>query len=146
MTSRPTRDDARPDISAPAADRSPESLIPRSAASPPWAPARSPEEAEARYVAARDAWTAAMRAAASGRSADLASLAIAQEAYEAASRERSTWSSGTRAPIPVEPEPKRSAIDDIVGQELAWRRVHHEDEEPPKRGFLGRLGARLRGR
>src|SRR6188474_2137121 len=48
---------------------------------------QSVEEADARYVAARDAWTAAMRAANSGRSADLASLAIAQEAYEAAAAE-----------------------------------------------------------
>jgi hypothetical protein len=46
--------------------------------------ARSPEEAEARYVAARDAWTAAMRAANSGRPADLATLAVAQDAFEAA--------------------------------------------------------------
>jgi hypothetical protein len=85
-----------------------------------------------------------MRAAASGRSADLASLAIAQEAYEAASRERDEWTSGRRtAAIPI--EPGRSAIDVVVGQELAWRRVHHEDEEP-KRGILGRIGLRLRGR
>jgi hypothetical protein len=146
MTSRPTRDDARADAPAPAPDRAVAPLGPRGAPPAPLGPARSAEEAEARYVTARDAWTAAMRAASSGRSADLASLAIAQEAYEAASRERAAWASGTRAAaVPAEPEPTRSAIDVIVGQELAWRRVHHEDE-PPKRGFLGRIGRKLRGR
>jgi hypothetical protein len=146
MTTRPTRDDARPDIAPPATDRPASAPSPRPAAPASNAPARSAEEAEARYVAARDAWTAAMRAAGSGRSADLASLAIAQEAYEAATRERDLWSSGSRTEaIQVAPEPTRSAIDVIVGQELAWRRVHHEDEEP-KRGFLGRIGRKLRGR
>ncbi len=36
----------------------------------------SREEAEQRYVAAREAWTAAMRTANSGRSSDLAALAL----------------------------------------------------------------------
>lgn len=146
MTSRPTRDDAPPETANPATDRPVAAPLPRPAGPPPFAPARSAEEAEARYIAARDAWTAAMRAAASGRSADLASLAIAQEAYEAAARERDLWSSGSRtAAIQVEPEKTRSAIDVIVGQELAWRRVHHEDEAAPK-GILGRIGRKLRGR
>ena len=146
MTTRPTRDDARSDAAPPAMDRPVSAPSPRPAAPTPLAPARSAEEAEARYVAARDAWTAAMRAAASGRSADLASLAIAQEAFEAASREHVAWSSGAAAAaIPIESQPTRSAIEVIVGQELAWRRVHHEDEESPRRGILGRIGRKLRG-
>lgn len=102
------------------------------------------EEAEVRYVAARDAWTAAMRAANSGRSADLASLAIAQETYEAAAAERERWLTGSRViAVPVEPE-KRSGIEAAVGQELAWRRVLHP--EPPKGGVLSRVRRRLFGR
>ena len=146
MTSRQTRDDARPETAATGASRRTDTPISRPADPAPITPARSAEEAEARYVAARDGWTAAMRVAATGRAADLASLAIAQEAYESASRERDEWSSGIRAAATVKPEPTRSAIDVIVGQQLAWRRVHHEDEEPPKRGILGRIGRKLRGR
>jgi hypothetical protein len=37
---------------------------------------RTMEEVEQRYVASRDAWVAAMRAANSGRPADMATLAI----------------------------------------------------------------------
>jgi hypothetical protein len=110
---------------------------------PAFEAARSPEEAEERYVAARDAWAAAMRAANSGRPADLATLAVAQEAYEAAAAEREQWASGARVAIPVGPDPNR-AMDAIVGQQLAWRRVH--EAEPPKRGVLGRLTRKIRGR
>ena len=101
----------------------------------------SREEAEVRYIAARDAWTKAMRAANSGRSADLASLALTQEAYEVADAERERWIGG-RVAIPVEPEAPRRNIEAAVGQEMAWRAVKHH--EGP-RGFLGRLKKRIRG-
>ena len=107
-------------------------------------PARSGVEAEERYVAARDAWTAAMRAANSGRPADLASLAIAQEAYEAAVAERQLWESGERFPMRAQDESMRTSIEAAVGQELAWRKVLHPD--PPKGGVLGRIRRRLTGR
>ncbi|HET9416459.1 MAG TPA: hypothetical protein VFP30_02865 [Candidatus Limnocylindria bacterium] len=100
---------------------------------------RSLAEAEAHYVSCRDAWTAAMRAAASGRPADMATLAICQEAYEAAAIERDRWLSGQRIAIPVEPEPERPPIDVVVEQTMAWREVQ-EHEQP--RGFLGRLFGR----
>ena len=100
------------------------------------------EDAEERYVAARDAWTAAMRAANSGRPADLASLALAQEAYEEASAERERWMSGARVAIPVQPDKIDSRLQAAIGQELAWRQVkHHEKPE----GFLGRLKRRITG-
>ncbi len=104
---------------------------------------RSPEEAEQRYVTARDAWTSAMRAASSGRPADLATLAVAQEAYEAAAAERQRWLDG-RVAIPIEPEPSTRNMDAIVGQELAWRRVRQHEPEP--KGLLGRVARRIRGR
>lgn len=98
-------------------------------------------EAEIDYVRCRDAWTAAMRAASSGKSADLASLAIAQEAYEAATQERDRWLSGIRVAVPVEPEARRAPIEVVVEQSMAWRKVH-EHEKP--RGVLGRLFGRRR--
>lgn len=102
---------------------------------------RSREQVEAQYVAARDAWMAAMRAANSGRPADLAALAIAQEAYEAAVHERELWSHGPRVAIPVESEESHSRdLGAIVGQELAWRRVR--SAEKPK-GILARLADRF---
>ena len=88
-----SRPDARPKVDpseanaapkAPARTRkAPPSATPRTPVSAP----RSSEEAEERYVMARDAWIAAMGKANSGRSADLASLGIAQEAYEQATVE-----------------------------------------------------------
>ena len=104
----------------------------------------SREEAEAQYVAARNAWTAAMRAAASGRAADMASLAIAQEAYEHAAVERERWLSGARVAIPIEPESTTKGIDAVVGQELAWRRVHEHNGH--RTGLFRRLARRLTGR
>ena len=77
------------------------------------------EEAEAGYVTARDAWTAAMRRCASGRAADLASLAIAQEAYEQASAEVARWRSGERVAINIEPDAKRAGLDAAIAQEMA---------------------------
>ena len=117
----------------------------RRAAQVPQEPARphTREEAEAQYVAARDAWIAAMRRASSGKPAHLATLAITQEAYEAASAEVELWRSGVRIPVPVEPE-RTVGIEVVVGQELTWREIHqHEDKRP---GLLGRLRNRLNGR
>lgn len=105
---------------------------------------RSLEEAQAAYITARDAWTDAMRRASSGRSADLASLAIAQETYEAAVAERDRWESGRPVAVPIEPEPQRSSIDVVVGQQIAWRRVQESGQGRPS--FLGRLARRLTGR
>lgn len=105
------------------------------------ATARSRAEAHEMHETARDAWIAAMRAAGSGRPADLAALAIVQEAYEAAAAERDRWdASGGRMNIPIEPE-TRSPVDAVVGQELAWREVRAPRREP---GFVGRLLRRLR--
>jgi hypothetical protein len=107
---------------------------------------RSLQEAEARYNAARDAWTAAMRAAADGRPADLAALALAQEAYEQAVLERDRWANGTaRIPIPVEEGDRTRNVEAVVGQELAWRHVREEEGERPTRGGpFGRLLRRFR--
>jgi hypothetical protein len=106
--------------------------------------APSAEDAEAAYVAARDAWTVAMRAASSGRAADLASLALTQETYEAAAAERERWlaaapSSGTALNVG---EGTSRAVEIVVGQELEWRRV--KDLEP-RNGFGARI-KRLLGR
>ena len=97
---------------------------------------------ELRYVAARDAWKLAMRAANSGRSKDLASLAIAQQAYEEVAAEREHWLAGGRMAIPIEPDPQRHDIEVAVGQELEWRKVLHPTKA---RGFLGRIKDRLGG-
>jgi hypothetical protein len=102
---------------------------------------RSREEAEAQYIAARNAWTLAMHRALSGRSADLASLAIAQEAYEEAVAERELWETGTRLAVPVEPDP-RTSVEVIVGQNLAWQRVR-EAEQQRRPGVLTRLARRI---
>jgi hypothetical protein len=109
----------------------------------------SREEAEERYVAARDAWTAAMRAAGSGRPSDLAALAMAQEAYEEALTDRERWASSPSAAIPVDKE-RPSGLEAVVGQELSWRRVHeHElelerERERPRglRGLIRRVTRR----
>jgi hypothetical protein len=111
---------------------------------PPSRP-RSLEEAEALYVTARDAWTAAMRRANSGRSADLASLAITQEAYELAVAEVERWRSGATVAIPIQPEKKRAYLEAAIGQEMAWRRVHASSLEK-RPGRLARLTRRLTGR
>jgi hypothetical protein len=103
---------------------------------------RSPEEAEARYVASRDEWITAMKTASSGRPADLASLAIAQEAYEAAAAERDRWLSGNRVALPTD-EPSQPSLGAVVGQELAWRKVHDAKVER-RPGLIGRLAKRLR--
>ncbi len=101
---------------------------------------RSREEVEAHYVAARDEWTKAMRLAGSGRPADLATLALTQEAFEAAAAERERWITGVHAAIPIEPDRSRRGLEAAVGQEMAWRRVrHHEKPE----GFLDRLKRRI---
>ncbi len=102
---------------------------------------RSPEEAEARYVASRDAWTAAMRAANSGRPADLASLAMAQEAYEQATGEVRLWRSGEKVAIPIQPERNHAGLQAAIGQELAWRRMH--EPKPKQGGPLSRLARKI---
>jgi len=99
------------------------------------------EEAEERYIAARDAWIEAMHAANSGRSADLASLAIAQEAYEHATAEAERWRSGGRVAIPIEAEPTRASIEVAIGQQLAWQRVR--DHEPKPSGLVSRVLRRV---
>jgi hypothetical protein len=88
---------------------------------------KSREEAEQRYVAAREAWTAAMRAANSGRSSDLAALAMAQEGYEEALADRERWASSPSVAIPVGEPP--GDLEAVVGQELSWRRVHEHEHE-----------------
>ena len=104
---------------------------------------RSRDEAEERYVAARDAWVVAMHAANSGRPADLAALALAQEAYEAATTERDRWLNGNHVPIPIEPERPAGGLNAVVGQELAWRKVRTQHEPD---GLLGRLKRKITGR
>lgn len=97
----------------------------------------SADEAEAAYIAARDAWTAAMRASTSGRPADLAALAIAQEAYEATATERDRWARQQAVAIPIEaPAPLRN-LDIVVGQEAEWRRV--KQREADGGGLIGRV-------
>src|SRR5690606_24548149 len=99
-------------------------------------------EAEERYIAARDAWTVAMRASGSGKPSDLAALAMAQEAYEAALAERDRWASSPTIAVPIEVD-RPTGLDAVVGQELSWRRVHEHEREKEeakgRRGFLGRL-------
>jgi hypothetical protein len=129
-----------PDVTVPVKPRPrAREAVARAAARP-----RSHEEAEERYVVARDAWTAAMRQCSSGRAADLASLAIAQEAYELASAEVERWRSGARVTIPVVRDAPRTGLEVAIGQEMAWRRVHEHQEEAPSP--LSRLIRRLTGR
>jgi len=99
----------------------------------------SREEAEARYIAARDAWLQAMRGASSGRPADLASLALTQETYETAAAERERWIARGRSGRAKEPP---RGIEAAVGQEMAWRRVKQREK---REGFLGRLKRRITG-
>ena len=100
---------------------------------------RSPEEAEERYLACRSEWTAAMRAAASGKPADLAALAMAQQAYEEALGEHQRWAAGPRVAVPIQSDRPRG-IDVIVGQELSWRRLHEQEQKKPRglRRLFGR--------
>jgi hypothetical protein len=98
------------------------------------------QDLEERYVAAREAWTQAMQAAGSGRPADMASLAIAQQAYETIAAEREDWLANGRVAIPIEPPPKRHDIEVAVGQELAWRRVQQQEG---RNGLFTRIRRRL---
>lgn len=84
-----------------------------------------------------------MQKAASGRPADLAALAMAQEAYESALVELDRWRAGERVALPVQSEER--GLDAVIGQELAWRRLH-EAEARKRPGFFGRLARRLSGR
>ena len=107
------------------------------------AAARYESDLEQRYIAARDAWTQAMRVANSGRPADMASLAIAQEHYETIMGERERWLASPRVAIPIDAPDARHKLEVAVGQEIAWRRVHAPKPQP---GFLGRIWGRVRGR
>ncbi len=80
-----------------------------------------------------------MRSAASGRPADLAALAMTQQAYEEALAEHGRWQAGPRVDVPVEPDRPRG-IDVVVGQELSWRRIHEQEQEKPRglRRLFGR--------
>lgn len=140
---RPADSSAEP---RPAArDATPASPRPDPASRPPArepeGPPRSRDEAEARYITARDAWTSAMRAANSGRPADLASLALTQETYEAAAANVALWRSGAKMAVPIEPAEKRAGLDALIGQEMAWRRVH--EVQPKQPGPLRRLARKL---
>lgn len=108
---------------------------------------RTHEDVERDYEAARNAWTAAMGAARSGRPADLAALAVAQEAYESALAEKHRWDASPRATTPVESERPKS-INAVVAQELARRRAQELDEEHRRQKPKGLSGLvnRLRGR
>jgi len=140
---RPTQSAAQAGTSPAAGTpvRLPADHAPSSAPPQPDARPRSREEAEARYVTTRDAWTAAMRKANSGRAADLASLAITQEAYEVAAAEVERWRAGQVVAVPIEPETKRAGLEALIGQEMAWRRVHEVKVKQP--GALSRLARRL---
>jgi hypothetical protein len=84
-----------------------------------------------------------MQRASSGRPADLAALAMAQEAYESAMVELDRWRAGER--IPLEVQPMERGLDAVIGHELAWRRLH-ETEGRKRPGFIGRLLRRISGR
>ena len=147
MTTRRTRPDTK------AAATKPRKVLPeadgnqgplQNRITQPLVGARSREEAEERYIAARNAWTLAMHDANSGRPADLASLAIAQETYEAAHAERERWLSGAVVAIPVEPDGSHDReLEAALRHELAWRSVL--DHPKPKDGVLSRLRRRIRG-
>ena len=145
-----SRPDAPPPIDASeasAAPKAPARTRKASASATPRTPVPGPlstEEAEERYVAARDVWIAAMHKANSGRSADLASLAITQEAYEQATVEVEKWRSGVKVAIPIEPDAKLHDLETAIGQELAWRRVLEQHDKPP--GPLARAIRRFTGR
>lgn len=140
-----SRLDAADDVrEARAAPKAPASRSRNSSAPAPGAPMaapRSSEEAEERYVVARDAWIVAMRNAKSGRSADLASLALTQEAYELATAEVERWRSGVMVAFEIDAAPAHQVVETAVDQEIAWRHVH--DQRSP--GRLGRLLRRLTG-
>ncbi len=101
------------------------------------------EDVESRYHAARDTWLKAMHAANSGRSADLAKLAIAQEAYETIAAEREHWIDSGRVAIPIRPDAERHDVEIAVDQGLAWRKVL---ATPPRLGIADRIRRRLGGR
>ena len=69
-----------------------------------------------------------MRTANSGRSSDLAALAMAQEAYEEALADRQRWASSPTVGVPVG-ETRPNGLEAVVGQELSWRRVHEHERE-----------------
>jgi hypothetical protein len=84
-----------------------------------------------------------MRGAGSGRPADLATLALTQDAYEKALAEAELWRTGARVAIPVEAD-VRAGLEAAVGHEFAWRRINQVPAKVP--GLLARLARRLTGR
>ena len=75
----------------------------------------------------------------------MASLAIAQEAYELAVEERERWLSGKTVAIPVDPEAvgHDRDLNAAIAHELAWRVVL---DSPKPAGLLGRIRLRLGGK
>jgi len=78
-----------------------------------------------------------MRASTSGRPADLAALAIAQQEYEAAAAERERWKRQQAVAIPIATSEPRRNLDIVVGQEAEWRRVKERDSDGG--GLIGRV-------
>jgi hypothetical protein len=110
-------------------------------------PPLSLEEAEAQYLVAREAWTGAMRRASSGRSADLASLAIAQEAFEMASAQRDGWQAAARPASPARERSQPRGVEVIARQDLAWRRIRESPRRRPRLlGRVARFARRIIGR
>ena len=105
---------------------------------------QTPEQAEERYVAARDAWATALRAASSGRPADLAALAIAQDAYESALAERERWGAMPKAAVPIQPD-RATGIEAIVRQEMIRRDVHEHEAHPQPTGLRRLFRRKPRG-
>lgn len=101
------------------------------------------QDVERRYLAARDAWLKAMHGANSGRSADLAKLAIAQEAYEAVATEREHWIDSGRVAVPIHDDGERHDVEIAVGQGEAWRSIL---AKTPRPGIVGRIRRRLGGK
>jgi hypothetical protein len=89
-----------------------------------------------------------MRRASSGRPADLASLAIAQEVFEMASAQRDGWqAAGRSAHLVREDHSRPQGVDVIARQDLAWRRVRESALPGPRLlGRMARFARRLVGR
>ncbi|MEO8246382.1 MAG: hypothetical protein ABI622_04600 [Chloroflexota bacterium] len=103
-------------------------------------------DADATYEAAHSAWLDALRSSASGSTRALARLAVAQQAYEAASEavelaraEALLEHQRLEAVRRRRAELNRRA-EAIAGQGVAWNRVHAE--QPQRRGLLSRIFGR----
>lgn len=102
--------------------------------------------AEAHYATCRNAWLDALRSSRSASNADLARLALAQAAYEAAATalEQARIEDGARQERLVAFRERREEAtrraEAIAGQSVAWSRVR--ETKPARRGLLGRLFGR----